>query len=114
METVEAEDESVLDHIEIGPDLKDDERERVRAMLLKYRRAFALTTKDIEATDLGVHDFEVDPSIKLSTRPRRIRMTPDELREASAHVDELLEAGVIAPIAPQDVKCVSDVIMVPK
>lgn len=100
--------------ITIGGELTSEERETVLDLIRRRHDAWAVSMSDIEATDLGVHEFAVDDTVPLPKKPTNTRMSKPMWDAALREIDKLLEAGLIRPIDPGDCKCVSSIIMVPK
>ncbi|KAG7530931.1 hypothetical protein FFLO_04709 [Filobasidium floriforme] len=105
--------EEVLRLVTIGT-VTHEQRIRLQNLIREKHCAFALNLSDIEPTDLGVHNFEVEHDAKLPMRPRRVAFSQPEKEALFAHVENNERAGIIRKISHNDVRCVSDVILAPK
>ncbi|KAG7527157.1 hypothetical protein FFLO_07215 [Filobasidium floriforme] len=104
----------LLTKIHISDSLTAAQRHDVEELVLTHQDAWALDLREVTPNKLDECDFDIDPSVPLQMRPRRVILSPQEQEAAMAYADILHDAGFIRPIAPSQVKCVSDVIMVPK
>jgi hypothetical protein len=103
----------ILKQIQIGRDLTVDQRAKVESFILEKHEAWALSLSELEEADVEPARIRIDETIKLPQEPTQ-RMSWQEAQAASAYVDVLLSAKLIRPIDPWEVKCVSNIIMVPK
>lgn len=106
--------QEILEQIEIGKDLTEDQRQMVVDLVSRYHNAFARSLSEVEESPLGQHTFDVDPNIKLPQRARTMRMHKVAERAMQQQCDRLLAAGILEYCPPEQVKCISDTIMIKK
>lgn len=105
--------EEVLKKVVINSKLTQEQTALVEAFVREYHQAWALSLSELEAADVEPAKIQIDHSVKLPLEPTQ-RMSRNEALAASAYVDVLLQAKLIRPIDPYDVKCCSNIIMVAK
>jgi hypothetical protein len=59
--------QEILEAIEIGPDLSDEQREQVRSLVHEYTDIFALTLSEVLYIDLYKHKLSIDPNQTFPT-----------------------------------------------
>jgi RNase H-like domain found in reverse transcriptase/Reverse transcriptase (RNA-dependent DNA polymerase) len=98
---------AVLSEVTIGSDLSPIQRDRVRDVIAKYAECFALSMSEVTPVQGAVHRLDIPRDkqfkIKINQRPQ----TPPQREFFNRTIDKMLEAGIIRPIAHQDVKCCS-------
>jgi hypothetical protein len=60
--------DEIIQKIELGPDLTDEQRERIKALVRDYADVFTLSLSEVRVVDWYKHHLNVDPSIKLPIR----------------------------------------------
>lgn len=85
--------ENILDKINIGDLLTDEETDRCRSLIGKYQDIFSTGATDIGTTDKVQHHIELSDPTPFKQRYRRI--PPSMIEEVRTHVKELLASGVI-------------------
>jgi len=86
-----------VNKIQLGPDLRPEEKRQYEDLLHKYIHMFAFNNKDLKEVTMEQHKIKLLPNAKLvSTKqgrwnPRYIAMVKEEL-------DKLLEARFIRPM----------------
>lgn len=106
--------DEILRSIEIGDDLTDKERHRVRNMVAEFADVFALSVKEVKHIPGAYHRLDVPDDASFNTKIFQRQMTPPQAEYFSKALDVMQEAGVIAPITAKDVKCVSPITMAAK
>ena len=79
---------------DINPDLEDDQKSRLQALLHEFEDCFAPNPKKPSATSMGEHVIETFPG----TQPRkakRYRMSPQQEEEVTRQAEEMLKNGII-------------------
>ena len=84
----------LLDSIDLSH-LKDlpEETAQLGNLFLKYENVFSLSDLDLGKTDLIKHRIELTDSVPFKQRHRRI--PPSMFNEVKAHLQQMLQAGVI-------------------
>ena len=87
-------EEALLNTLDLGPaKLEDEERRRLRELVLEYAQLFALNPSELGFTDVVQHTINTGDSRPLRQQPRRI---PFALRgKVEEMVEDILEHGVM-------------------
>ena len=101
--------QKILELVTIGDDLTTPERETVRALIVEFADCFALSVSEVKTVKNGEHKLDIKPGTKFSTKVANRPLSPPQKEYFNKVLDELLSAGVIRPIAAEDVKCCSPV-----
>ena len=101
--------QKILELITIGDDLTESEHEAVKTLIVEFADCFALSVSEVKAVKNGEHRLDIKPGTKFSTKVANRPFAPPQKAYFNKVLDELLEAGVIRPIAAEDVKCCSPV-----
>jgi hypothetical protein len=98
---------AILAEVTIGSDLSPKQRDRVREAITKHAECFALSMSEVTPVKGAAHRLDIPRDkqfkIKINQRPQ----TPPQKEFFNHTIDKMLEAGIIRPIAHQDVKCCS-------
>ncbi|KAK6992436.1 hypothetical protein R3P38DRAFT_2416468, partial [Favolaschia claudopus] len=97
----------ILRLVELGPDLAEAQRGEVRVMLSSYADIFALAVSEVTPVEGAVYAPKIPEDVKFSTKIHQRPLTQPQAVYLHQQVDILTEAGIIRPIHPRDVKCVS-------
>jgi hypothetical protein len=106
--------QKILELVTIGEDLTTTERETVPALIVEFADCFALSVSEVKAVKNGEHKLDIKPGTKFSTKVANRPYSPPQKAYFNKVLDELLLAGVVRPIAAQDVKCCSPVTIAQK
>ena len=101
--------QKILELVTIGDDLTELQRKTVQALVADFADCFALSVSEVKAVKNGEHKLNIKPGTKFSTKIANRPISPPQKAYFNKVLDELLEAGVIRPIAAEDVKCCSPV-----
>ena len=101
--------QKIKELVTIGNDLTELERNAVQALISEFADCFALSVSEGKAVKNGEHKLDIKPGVKFSTKINNRPLSPPQRAYLNKALDELLEAGVIRPIAAEDVKCCSPV-----
>lgn len=85
--------ENILDKINIGDLLTEEETDRCRSLIGKYQDIFSTWATDNGTTDKVQHHIELSDPTPFKQRYRRI--PPSMIEEVRTHVKEQLASGVI-------------------
>lgn len=97
----------VLRLVQIGDDLSVEERTEVRALVAEFADCFALSVSEVFPVEGAVHKLNIPQGSKFSTKVRQRPLTPPQKKYLHGKIEEMLEAGIIEPCGPEDVRCVS-------
>ena len=95
----QAETEPDWTRLEINPDLEPGQKAQLDALLKKYQHCFAWSDMDFGFTNKVQHRIHLIDDTPQA-RPFR-RIPPSALTEVKAHIDDLLDKGVIEPSASE-------------
>ncbi|KIK04873.1 hypothetical protein K443DRAFT_92217, partial [Laccaria amethystina LaAM-08-1] len=93
--------------VTIGDDLTDHERSQVQSLISEFADVFALSVSEVKQVDGAVHRLNIDPNTKFSTKVHQKPLTPPQRRYLYEKLQTMLDADVIEPCEPGQVKCVS-------
>jgi hypothetical protein len=91
--------------ITVGKDLSHTEREQVDALLDEFVDVFGLSMSEVYAVPGAEHKLNIPAGTTFKTKVNQRPLSPPQHTFFNAVLDEMLEAGVIRPINPADMKC---------
>ena len=94
--------------------LTDDQLKYLKTIITKYADCFALSLSEVNAIPGAVHKLNVPPNTTFRTKAPQRAYNPDQRKFMAVKVDELLEADIIEPIHPTDVRCVAPTVLAQK
>ena len=97
----------ILRLVTIGNDLTEDERLEVRNLISSFADTFALSVHEVHQVNGAVHRLDIPPDTAFSKKVHQKPLTPPQRQYLYKSIDTMLEADIIEPCAPEDVKCVS-------
>ncbi|KAH8078642.1 hypothetical protein HD553DRAFT_253089, partial [Filobasidium floriforme] len=106
-------EDQILQKIIIGDDLSSQQRAKVVELIKAKHEAWALSLSELQEANVAPTTIHVNPDVPLPLEPTQ-RMSTTEAAAAGIYIDSLLQARLVRPIDPWEVKCVSNIIMVPK
>lgn len=86
-------DKSLIDTININPDLRVEEKTELKNLFLSYRKCFAFSTSELGNCDLVNIEIKTTDEIPVHRPPYRV--SPKQLEIINTQVDEMLKNGVI-------------------
>ena len=104
----------ILQEVTIGRDTTQEEREVVQELLKEYADCFALSIKEVNAIPGAVHKLNIPDGATFRTKIPPRSYNPDQRAFVNAKVDEMLEAGIIRPIHPGEVRFVAQTVLAQK
>lgn len=99
--------EEILGLITIGTDLTDKERNEVRDLIREFADIFALSVHEVLPVNDAIHRLNISPDATFSKKVHQKPLTPPQRQYLYESIDVMLEAGIIEPCTPENVKCVS-------
>lgn len=99
--------EAVVAAIHIGDNLSPEEKIIVQNLIEEYADCFALSMSEVYHVPGAVHKIDVPKDKIFNTKVHQRPLTPPQRTYYNGVLDQMLEAGVIIPIAADKVKCVS-------
>jgi hypothetical protein len=93
--------------VKIGDDLTDHERSQVQSLVTEFADVFALSVSEVTQVEGAVHRLNIDPNAKFSTKVHQKLLTPPQRKYLHEKLQAMLDADIIEPCEPGQVKCVS-------
>jgi hypothetical protein len=106
--------QKVWETVLVNPKLSKPCKAKVESVIKKHHMAFALKLTDVTPSKMKPHTIKVKDGAVLPRGTYRKRFSEKEMVECHQQVKTLLGGGMISPIAPQDIKCISPIVMAPK
>ena len=106
--------DEILNKIELGPDLTDDQRERIRTLIQDYADVFAISLSEVRVVDWHKHHLNIDTSVKLPTRVSQRPITEAQKDWFFSILDEMEDAHVIQKVPSTFIKAISSTNLAPK
>jgi hypothetical protein len=104
----------ILQEVTIGPDVTLEQRKAVHELLEEFADCFALSIKEVNAIPGAVHKLNIPEGATFRTKIPPRSYNPDQRAFVNAKVDEMLEAGIIRPIHPSEVRFVAQTVLAQK
>ena len=99
--------EEVLRLVTIGDDLSPDQRQKVQDLVRSFVDIFALSVNEVKVADNATHRLDIPKDATFSMKVHQRPLTPPQRKYLYESIDMILEAGVIEPCKPEEVKCIS-------
>ena len=99
--------EEIQHLVTIGDDLTADERAQVQLLISEFADVFALSVSEVKQVDGAIHQLNIEPNAKFSTKVHQKPLTPPQCRYLHEKLQAMLDADIIEPCEPGQVKCVS-------
>ena len=99
--------DAIMKMVKIGDDLTLEQRKRVEELLRSHADCFALSVSEVQTVEGAVHRLNVPENAVFSKKVNQRPLTPPQKEYLNSKIDEMLEAGIIEPCHPDQVKCVS-------
>jgi len=104
----------IIQEVMIGPDVSPEQCQTIHDLLHKYPDCFALSIKEVNAIPGAVHKLNIPEGSTFRTKIHPRSYNPDQRAFVNAKVDEMLEAGIIHPIHPGEVRFVAQTVLAQK
>jgi hypothetical protein len=104
----------IIKEVTIGPDVTQEQRQIIHNTLEDFADCFALSIKEVNAIPGAVHKLNLPEGSTFRTKIPPRSYNPDQRAFVNAKVDEMLEAGIIRPIHPRDVRFVAQTVLAQK
>jgi len=93
--------------VTVGDDLSNKEHAQVKLLIAEFADVFALSVSEVKQVDGAVHRLNIEPNAKFSTKVHQKPLTPPQRRYLHEKLQTMLDADIIEPCEPGQVKCVS-------
>jgi len=97
--------QALLKEITIGDDLTPDQINQVRALISEYAGCFALSMSEVTVVEGAAHRLDIPRDKQFKTKVNQRPQSPLQREFFNDVLDKMLSAGIVRPIAHQDVKC---------
>jgi hypothetical protein len=97
----------ILQKIAIGPDLTNDQRDEIQALIRDYADVFALSLSEVRVVDWYKHHLNIDPSIKLPKKTAQRPVTEAQKDWFFSILDEMEDAHVVQRVPGDFIKALS-------
>ena len=107
----------IIKEVTIGPDVTPEvpeQRHIIQDTLEEFADCFALSIKEVNAIPGAVHKLNIPEGTTFRTKIPPRSYNPDQRAFVNAKVDEMLEAGIIRPIHPREVRFVAQTVLAQK
>ena len=104
----------ILSKIEFGPNLTEDQLERVKALVREFADVFALSMSEVIFVDWHHHHLNVDPDMKLPKRMSQRLITENQKEWYYRIIDEMESVHVIQKVPGEFIKCLNSTNLAPK
>jgi len=86
----------------------------VKALIAEFADVFALSVSEVKQVKGAVHKLNIEPNAKFSTKVHQKPLTPPQRRYLHEKLQAMLDADIIEPCKPEQVKCVSPMTLAQK
>ena len=104
----------IIQEVTIGPDITAEQHQTIHGLLEEYSDCFALAIKEVNAIPGAVHKLNIPEGATFRTKIPPRAYNPDQRAFVNSKVDEMLEAEIIRPIHPSEVKFVAQTVLAQK
>ena len=104
----------ILSKIEFGPNLTEDQLERVKALVREFADVFALSMSEVIFVDWHHHHLNVDPNVTLPKQMSQRPITENQKEWYYGIIDEMESAHVIQKVPGDFIKCLNSTNLAPK
>ena len=104
----------VLRLVRVGDDISGEECTTVQQLVKEFADVFALLVHEVKHIPGAKLCLDVPEDALLHTKIGQKPMTPPQAAYFSRALDIMIEAGICAPIAAKDVKCISPITLAEK
>lgn len=106
--------DAILKLVTIGDDLTAAQREEVIELIRANADCFALSVSEVTAVPDATFKLNIPDGAVFSTKVHQKPLTPPQKAYFHKKLNEMLEAGVVEPCSPSDVRCVSPITLAKK
>ena len=103
--------DAILAEINIGLDLTEEQRKIVQDTIRKYADCFALSVSEVFPVEGAIHKVEIPKGAVFPRVAHQKPLTPPQREYLNRKVQEMLDAGIIEHIQPDQVKNVAPMVL---
>ena len=100
----------IISEITVGPDVTPEQRSQVEALISEFADCFALAMSEVNTVPGAVHKLNIPSDAKFRTKLTQCSLNPAQKKYLHTKVDDMIAAGIVAPIHPRDVCAVAPVV----
>jgi hypothetical protein len=100
----------IISEITVGPDITLEQHSQVEALISEFADCFALTMTKVNTVPGAIHKLNIPSDAKFRTKLTQHSLNPAQKKYLHTKVDNMVAAGIIAPIHPRDVRAVAPVV----
>ena len=104
----------ILEKVEIGKDVTEEQRQKISDLVKEYADVFALTMSEVRVVNWYKHHLTVDPEVKLPTRVSQRPITENQKDWFYHTLDEMEAAHVVQRVPGDFIKNLSSTNLQPK
>jgi hypothetical protein len=104
----------IIQEVTIGPDITLEQRQAVQDLIEEYADCFALSIKEVNPIPGAMHKLNIPEGATFRTKIPPRSYNPDQRAFVNSKVNEMLEAGIIRPIHPSEVRFVAQTVLAQK
>ena len=104
----------IIQEVTIGPDVTQEQRQIIQKLIKEYADCFALSLKEVNVIPGATHKLNIPKGATFRTKIPPRSYNPDQREFINGKVDEMLEAGIIRPIHPSEVRFVAQTVLAQK
>src|ERR1700678_752120 len=104
----------IIQEVTIGSDVTNEQRQSVHDILEEFADCFALSIKEVNVIPHAVHKLNIPNGATFRTKIPPRSYNPDQRAFIDDKVDEMLEADIIRPIHPSEVRFVAQTVLAQK
>ncbi|KAI0058297.1 hypothetical protein BV25DRAFT_1778812, partial [Artomyces pyxidatus] len=106
--------DEIFKQLTIGTDLTEDERREVINLVREFADCFALSVSKVLPVHSATHRLNLPSQEKIPFKIHQQPLFGEKHAYFAKHVNVMLEAGIIAPIAAEDVKFCENTVLAQK
>lgn len=104
----------IQEEVVVGEDLSEEQQGVVRQLVAEFADIFALSVSEVNQVPGAVHHLKVPEGVKFPIKVHQRPYSPPQKAFLNKKVDELLQAEIIEPIHPRDVKFAAPTVLAKK
>jgi transposase InsO family protein len=106
--------QEILDKITIGPDLSNEQRDRITKLISEYPDIFALNLSEVFPLDFIQHKLNIDPNITFPKKVYQRPVTEPQREFFQGIIDDMEKAEIIQAVPADFIKCINTTNLAPK
>ena len=104
----------ILDLVQIGEDVTENQCNEVKRLISEFVDCFALSLSEVNLIPSAVHKLNIPENTTFRMKIPQRSFNPDQRSCMAAKVQEMLKGGIIRPMHPGEVRCVAPSVLAHK